>query len=179
MSDLRCPEDGEPLVGIALERAHGTVHQCLRCHGVWVERELIERLEKAMASDPPSAVGLPAEARGLPPPNQSLARDFHLPCAVCDALMDVKAGGGVVLDVCREHGIWFEAGELEPFVTWVRAGRPQSGTHHRTVPLASSLGLAAPMVSAQGSGGEAAWGAFELVGGVLEALVTVVEILAD
>lgn len=177
MSEMRCPEDGKPLVGVALERAHGTVHRCESCHGVWVERELIERLEKQLASGPPppSAVGLPAEARGLPPPNQSLARDFHLPCAVCDALMDVKAGGGVVLDICREHGIWFEAGELEPFVTWVRAGRPQSGTHHMTAPLAASLGLGAPAGPHEE---DIVWGV-ELVGGVLDVLAFVAEILVD
>lgn len=177
MSEMCCPEDGTVLTGIALERANGTVHHCESCHGVWVERELIERLEKAVAeaeTPPPSSVGLPAEARGLAP-TPALPRDYHLPCAVCGTPMDVKAGGGVVLDVCSEHGVWFEAGKLEPFVTWVRSGQPQSGTHHRTVPLAASLGLAAPMVSTQGGDG---WGAFEIVGGVLEALMAVVEILA-
>lgn len=176
MSDLRCPEDGKPLAGIVLERAYGIVYPCESCHGVWVDRELIERLEKAVASSPPpSAAGLPDEVRG-PASGPPLSREYHLPCAECGSLMDVKAGGGVVLDVCSEHGVWFEAGELAPFVTWVRAGRPQSGTHHRTVPLAASLGLAAPAIPAQGDGG---WGAFELVGGVLEALMAVVEILAD
>lgn len=170
MSELHCPDDGKPLAGIVLERAHETVHQCESCHGVWVDRGLIERLEKQLASapPPPSAVGLPAEVRGLAP---APPRDYHLPCAVCGSLMDVKAGGGVVLDVCREHGVWFEAGELEPFVAWVRSGRPRSGTHHMTVPLAASLGLAAPAGPHEDDIG------VELAGGVLEVLGFVVETL--
>lgn len=90
--------------------------------------------------------------------------------------MDVKACGGVVVDVCSEHGVWFDPGKLEPFVVWVQSGMPRSGTHHRVEPLGVFLGLAAPAMPVQGDGG---WGAVELAGGVLDVLVAVVEILAD
>ncbi|HEX3128805.1 MAG TPA: zf-TFIIB domain-containing protein [Thermoanaerobaculia bacterium] len=173
MSEMHCPEDGTDLTGVALERANGTVHECPDCHGVWVERELIERLEKQLASGPPppSAVGLPAGLRGLAPAPQR----YHRPCAVCGSLMDVKACGGVVVDICSEHGVWFDPGELELFVAWVQAGQPQSGTHHRAQPLTAYLGLAAPAVACEGDGG---WGAVELAGGVLEVLAAVAELLA-
>lgn len=29
---------------------------------------------------------------------------------------------GATVDVCRAHGLWFDAGELERILTWVRAG---------------------------------------------------------
>lgn len=173
MSELRCPNDGEPLDRVSLERAQGTVHACSYCHGVWVRRELIEKLEKAMASSPPpSAVGLPAEVRGPAPEPQQ----YYRPCPSCASLMGFKACGSVVVDVCSEHGVWFDPGKLESFIAWVQAGQPRSGTHHRSVPLAVSLGLAAPAMPIQEDGG---WGAVEFAGGVLEVLLAVVEVLAD
>ena len=173
MSEFRCPNDGEPLDRVSLERAQGTVHGCSYCHGVWVRRELIEKLEKAVASSPPpSAVGLPAEVRGPAPESQQ----YYRPCPSCASLMDFKACGSVVVDVCSEHGVWFDPGKLESFIAWVQAGQPRSGTHHRVEPLAAFLGLAAPPATALGDG----WrDAAELGGGVLELLVAVVEILAD
>ena len=29
---------------------------------------------------------------------------------------------GVIIDLCREHGIWFDAEELARILLWVRAG---------------------------------------------------------
>lgn len=178
MSDLHCPESGETLAGVLLERAHGTVHECPDCRGVWVDRELVERLSQTVDSGPPppSAVGLPAAVRGMDP---QPPRAFR-PCAVCGALMDWRACGGVAVDVCSEHGVWFDDGKLEPFVAWVQAGQPRSGTHHETLPLPAYLGLAAPL-SASGEGAFEPGGgspAAELASGALEVLVAVVELLA-
>ena len=177
MSDLHCPESGETLAGVPLERAHGTVHECPDCHGVWVDRELVERLSQTVDSGPPpSAVGLPAVVRGMDP---QPPRAFR-PCAVCGALMDWRACGGVGVDVCSEHGVWFDDGKLEPFVAWAQAGQPRSGTHHETLPLPAYLGLAAPL-SASGKGAFEPGGgspAVELAVGALEVLAAVVELLA-
>ena len=183
MSDLLCPEDAVYMVEVALERANGTVHECPDCHGVWVERELIERLEESAEPDPPSAVGLPASVRGdiadIGGMDPEPPRMFR-PCAVCSALMDWRACGGVTVDVCAEHGVWFDDGKLEPFVVWVQAGQPRSGTQHETVPLAAFLGLAAPL-SASGEGEferAAAPPAAELAVEALDVLWAAVEVLA-
>jgi Zn-finger nucleic acid-binding protein len=181
MSDILCPEDAVFLIDVPLERAGGTVHECPDCRGVWVDRELIERLEQMVESGPPppSAVGLPASVRSVSGMDPQPPRAFR-PCAVCGALMDWRACGGVVVDVCSEHGVWFDDGELEPFVVWVQSGQPRSGTHHEVLPLASFLGLAAPL-SASGEGvfeGGTTSPGVELASGALEVLVAVVEILA-
>ncbi|MES1245809.1 MAG: zf-TFIIB domain-containing protein [Acidobacteriota bacterium] len=177
MSDLLCPEDAVYLVEVPLERAGGTVHECPDCQGVWVDRELIERLAESVEPDPPpSAAGPTAEIRGMDPTPPR----FFRACAVCAALMDWRACGGVVVDVCSEHGVWFDDGKLEPFVAWVQAGQPRSGSHLETMPLAAFLGLAAPM-SASGEGAferAAASPATEVAAGALDVLTAVVEILA-
>ncbi len=172
MSDYLCPEDEAVLVPVSLERVQGSVLQCETCQGAWLARELVERLSKTLESgpQPPSAVGLPAEVRGTVPIQPRVYR----PCPVCGSLMDVKAGGGVMVDICREHGVWFDGGELAPFVAWAKAGMPRSGTHHESMPLASYLGVGASAVpvSSEWDGS----GAPELVGGTLDLLELIVDI---
>jgi len=49
----------------------------------------------------------------------------YIPCVGCGELMTRKRIGsrdGAVVDICRHHGMWFDAGELERILTWVRAG---------------------------------------------------------
>jgi Zn-finger nucleic acid-binding protein len=44
------------------------------------------------------------------------------PCPVCKRLMVVERNQGVAVDVCREHGVWFDLGELPTLLARVRAG---------------------------------------------------------
>jgi Zn-finger nucleic acid-binding protein len=49
----------------------------------------------------------------------------YVPCPDCGALMNRKAYGakaGVVIDTCREHGVWLDGGELRRLAKWARAG---------------------------------------------------------
>lgn len=178
MSDRVCPEDGGALAPIPLERADGAVHHCPGCYGVWVDRELIERLGEAVESSPPSsAVGLPTLAHGPSSEAPATPRTYR-PCPVCGALMAWRTCGGLTVDVCSEHGVWFEAGDLEPFIAWMRAGRPRSGTHHETLPLAEYLGIAAPLSpSGEGTLERPRSGQAEVVAGAIEALEALVHFL--
>jgi Zn-finger nucleic acid-binding protein len=168
----RCPEcsAGGILVGISLERVEGTVHECPECQGVWIGRELLERLEERSEADPPPFV--PARLKVTIPP---LSR-FYRPCPVCGTLMNRKGCGGVVVDICGEHGVWFDPGELEPFVAWVKAGRPQAGSLQGAAPLAAFLELSPPI---RDRGEADPFETLELAGGVVELLMAVVEVLAS
>ena len=58
-------------------------------------------------------------------PEESRHRSFYRPCVVCGQLMNrINYGhsSGVIVDVCRDHGIWFDADELARILTWLRAG---------------------------------------------------------
>ncbi|HYH46951.1 MAG TPA: zf-TFIIB domain-containing protein [Thermoanaerobaculia bacterium] len=49
----------------------------------------------------------------------------YRPCAVCGALMNRRNYGrrsGVILDICAEHGIWFDSDELQRLLRWIREG---------------------------------------------------------
>ncbi|MDH3744461.1 MAG: zf-TFIIB domain-containing protein [Acidobacteriota bacterium] len=50
---------------------------------------------------------------------------MYRPCPVCGKLMNRQNYGrrsGVILDSCSEHGLWFDHGELETILRWVRDG---------------------------------------------------------
>jgi Zn-finger nucleic acid-binding protein len=49
----------------------------------------------------------------------------YLKCPVCSTIMNrVNFGGksGVIIDRCREHGVWLDGGELRHLFEWMKAG---------------------------------------------------------
>lgn len=49
----------------------------------------------------------------------------YKPCPRCGELMNRRLFGkrsGVILDRCRDHGSWIDAGELRQLMEWTRAG---------------------------------------------------------
>ncbi len=48
----------------------------------------------------------------------------YIPCPECRKLMNRKnfSGSGIVLDWCRDHGSWFDRGELHRIVQFIRDG---------------------------------------------------------
>lgn len=90
---------------------------CHQCRGLWLggiglldlltaSDVDLERLEKADAGEPLDG---PAEP---------------IPCPRCAAEMCREIGGsGIAIDVCRAHGIWFDRGELQAFLGYVRTGQ--------------------------------------------------------
>jgi len=43
-----------------------------------------------------------------------------LPCPVCGATMRVDSRNGITIDVCDEHGIWLDSGELDTVLMRLR-----------------------------------------------------------
>jgi len=58
----------------------------------------------------------------------------YIPCPVCRQLMHRKAFGvraGVIVDRCKEHGIWLDGGELNQLLKWVASGGRKHDEAHR------------------------------------------------
>jgi Zn-finger nucleic acid-binding protein len=85
---------------------------------MFVPREaLVELLSRAEASgslpEPPARTVTPLDAV------------TYLPCPLCHNSMNrVNFGrvSGVIVDVCRDHGTWFDGGELTRVVAFVGGG---------------------------------------------------------
>jgi hypothetical protein len=44
-------------------------------------------------------------------------------CPICKKVMSVEELHGITLDVCRNHGVWLDSGELETILSRVKPKR--------------------------------------------------------
>ena len=102
-----------------------TVEICNSCAGAFFPVGLIEALiEKVKEQD----IGtLEAELEEYIRVNSGIepAQKPYIPCPACAVLMNrVNYGSlsGVVVDSCREHGLWLDAGELHRLLRWAKSG---------------------------------------------------------
>jgi Zn-finger nucleic acid-binding protein len=103
------------------ELGHTSITECGSCSGIWLTQEaflrLCDRTEAAAIGDGqlrPGPVG-PAQP----------ARQGYIPCLACSQLMARKnyaSASGVIIDLCREHGVWLDASELERILAFIRDG---------------------------------------------------------
>lgn len=115
--ELPCPSCASPFAAIPTEGS-GRVLECTSCGGQWVDhaslRTLFERRLRV-------STGLDAPIQQLSSPT----RVRYLPCPLCTGLMNRRNFGersGVIVDVCRAHGVWFDPGELPRVLAFVSRG---------------------------------------------------------
>jgi Zn-finger nucleic acid-binding protein len=118
----RCPRCGSDLEPVALGRA--VVDRCGGCGGQWFDGDEMEQvldLTTEGVSREEAATLRPA----LPRANPGEAEVRYLACVRCGDRMvrrQIAPRTGIVVDVCRPHGLWLDGGELERFQAFVRAG---------------------------------------------------------
>ena len=109
--------------------------ECGSCAGFWLGHDafrlLIERAQRETLPegtllenprDVAAKFGLPA---GSVRPKPQAADSFYRPCPLCGELMNRRNYGGtsgVIIDLCKEDGIWFDADELARILAWIRSG---------------------------------------------------------
>lgn len=98
------------------------------CGGMWCSRETFERLQRESrraAADGSASAPREEVRRSFGAPEG--AKRQYVPCLVCGDLMQRRMfrhedrASGVVLDVCRDHGVWFDADELKSALAFVRS----------------------------------------------------------
>ncbi len=99
--------------------------ECPRCAGFWVARNVFDHLVEQASRN---ALGLDLRANA-PTPGGNSARNgekwSYRQCPHCRKLMSrINYGrrSGVIVDRCREHGVWFDIDELAQILDWVRLG---------------------------------------------------------
>jgi len=102
------------------------VDECGRCAGLWLDNatfeQLVGRAEQLSTTLRGPTTG---ERRGPGPAAPMPAGPAYRPCPRCGKLMNRQnyaRRSNVVIDVCREHGAWFDAHELGRILDWVRSG---------------------------------------------------------
>jgi len=121
-----CPVCGDDrrLVSRRLGGRDVTVLECGVCAGLWVGRDIFQVLETRARE---RATTLMDDGRGPVPPLPGALQEgpLYRPCVVCGQLMHRRNYGqrsGVILDLCHDHGLWFDVGELGQALRWVRQG---------------------------------------------------------
>jgi Zn-finger nucleic acid-binding protein len=93
--------------------------ECESCDGLWVDAETFERI--CSDKERQAAVMHP---RATAPP-RTAGRVSYRPCLRCGTMMNrVNFGklSGTVIDVCRTHGTFLDAGELQAIVRFIQNG---------------------------------------------------------
>lgn len=118
--DSHCSECHAPLEAIA--EASGTLLNCRKCGGQFVEHALLRSL---LEQHELTGQAFPDAPYQKPFVKAAIERVHYRPCAVCQRMMNRKNFGGasgVIVDVCARHGTWFDAGELPQVLAFVKSG---------------------------------------------------------
>ncbi len=117
---LQCPECRDALVKAAVGGIE--LDQCRRCGGVWLDRGLFERIAADREERGTVLGALPGDqAKGA----VAAGSVRYRPCPACGKLMNRTNYGrisGVVLDTCKDHGLWFDKDELRRVLEFIQKG---------------------------------------------------------
>lgn len=131
-----CPSCGSPAAQWEAEDSHrpcpgcrvsllrGTLrdirlHECPKCYGLWLDTATFERV--CRDAEQQSAILGSAQPLGGNP----VGPVRYVRCPQCNDLMhrmNFARCSGVIVDVCRAHGTWFDIHELQRIVQFIHAG---------------------------------------------------------
>jgi Zn-finger nucleic acid-binding protein len=114
---LTCPACQEPM---SRYRGHpGELHDCSSCAGQFLDHELLRQLLDRRQVLGRCSLSRTRKARSV------LGEVKYLPCPECRATMNRRnfaGASGIIVDVCHQHGIWFDGGELPAVLSFVESG---------------------------------------------------------
>jgi Zn-finger nucleic acid-binding protein len=119
---LKCPRCRLDMTALAIGAA--MLRECEQCSGLWVETRALEKI----CADREQQAAVLGKAGPLPAPSvqsDPSQKIRYVPCPQCSQLMNrinFARCSGVVVDVCKGHGTWFDAEELRRIIEFIRAG---------------------------------------------------------
>ncbi len=117
----RCPHCRKLLAGVRVGAVE--LNGCGGCGGIWVDNQSAQ----AVVAAPERVFGELARrcsenARGGTPKSDRPS------CPSCPAILERVVTHGILLDVCTQHGTWFDALELDQLVRTLRGDAPAQVT---------------------------------------------------
>jgi Zn-finger nucleic acid-binding protein len=124
-TEAACPAcgNGRTLASRRLGEDAVSVMECQSCGGLWLGRESFQLLaERARAV----ATTGDLEPQATPETGAASQRGpLYRRCPECRRPMhrrNFARSSQVILDTCKEHGLWFDLHELERVLSWIRGG---------------------------------------------------------
>jgi len=96
--------------------------ECPDCLGLWLD---VFAFEKICADREQQAAVLGAASLATSPHTPPHEKVSYIPCPQCKQLMNranFARCSGVIIDVCKKHGIWFDRDELSKIIEFIRDG---------------------------------------------------------
>jgi Zn-finger nucleic acid-binding protein len=117
-SGLPCPHCETELKYIRLGKIE--LAECDACDGLWLENSQFE----TVCADREQQAALLGTAVPIAAPEQPI-KVKYVKCPVCSVIMhrqNFSGASGVVIDICKLHGAWFDATELQRIINFIRGG---------------------------------------------------------
>jgi Zn-finger nucleic acid-binding protein len=118
--EFRCPHCRKRLVGV--RAAQVELNGCSTCGGIWIDNASARSVLQS-----PEGVFAELAQRAAQNATKRQRTGTSAVCATCPALLDAVTTHGIDLDVCSEHGTWFDAYELAQLVRALRGEPPPHG----------------------------------------------------
>lgn len=101
------------------------VDECMQCRGLFLDQVAVQRVitDRRQARAEALLGALPSSIASDRP--EKTSGKLYIKCPICKVVMNRKlfgAGAGVIIDVCRAHGTFFDVGELPVIITYVEQG---------------------------------------------------------
>jgi len=120
LSILKCPRCKTDMASISLGAER--LRECETCGGLWLEVAAFEKI-CANREEQSAVLGGATPAPGHSTTGENKIR--YVPCPQCNQLMNrinFARCSGVIVDVCKGHGTWFDRDELSAIIQFIREG---------------------------------------------------------
>jgi Zn-finger nucleic acid-binding protein len=98
------------------------LHECVSCGGLFLSQGTLEDIIRRESSAPHAWTQTPRPSGSVP---HATGPVRYLKCPMCHDFMNrVNFGkrSGVIVEVCKPHGVWFDKGELTRAIEFVADG---------------------------------------------------------
>ena len=114
----RCRTEMQPVtIGVT------AIRECFKCEGLWLDVTSFEKI--CSDREQQSAVLGAASPAPTHAASDAVNKVSYVPCPECGQLMNrinFARCSGVIVDVCKGHGTWFDRDELSRIVEFIRSG---------------------------------------------------------
>lgn len=114
-----CPRCKISLQALKIENIN--IRECERCGGFW---STVQTFESVCADQEQQAAVINFIGSDAHPDSHPTTVSY-VPCPDCGELMNrsnFARSSGVILDMCKSHGVWFDADELPKIIEFINSG---------------------------------------------------------
>ncbi len=124
----QCPVcDEQKLQSRKMKSTNISLMECHQCAGIWLSSSAFVHLEQKAKQE--SVSGIVSEPIQITVSQEKInPQKFYRHCPQCQQVMHRKnyaVSSGIIIDICKKHGVWFDHKELDGILKFIRSGQFQ------------------------------------------------------